>query len=221
MLAATLQQLNSELSPTDTRLVAVSKTYPAERIQEVYDLGQRDFGENRVPELAKKAEQLPKDIRWHFIGHLQSNKVKYIAPFVHLIHAVDSWKLLKEIDKRAAANERSINVLLQFKIAEEESKHGYAAEDIFSLLDSGEWKELQHTKIIGVMGMATFTDNHTQVQQEFSRLKVYFDRLKSDYFAEHDEFKELSMGMSGDYPLALEQGSTMVRIGSKIFGKRG
>lgn len=220
MLAQILDQLRSELKPYEANLVAVSKTYPAERIQAAYDLGQRDFGENRVQELADKAAQLPEDIRWHFIGHLQTNKVKYIAPFVHLIHAVDSWKLLKEIDKRAAANDRNIDVLLQFKIADEETKYGYDAKDIFDLLDEGEWKDLRHVRIVGVMGMATYTSDEAQVEKEFASLKAYFNRLKSDYFSDKPHFKEISMGMSGDYPVALKQGSTMVRIGSMIFGSR-
>ncbi|WP_020537632.1 YggS family pyridoxal phosphate-dependent enzyme [Lewinella cohaerens] len=221
MLAAVLQSIQEELAPYQAKLVAVSKTYPKEMLQAAYECGQRDFGENRVQEIVEKAEALPKDIVWHFIGHLQTNKVKYIAPFVNLIHAVDSFKLLKEIDKRAAANDRIINVLLQFKIAEEDSKYGYDAADIFSMLDELPWQKLQHVRIVGVMGMATFTEDKEQVDQEFSQLKIYFDRLKATYFENEPSFKEISMGMSGDYPLALEHGSTMVRIGSKIFGHRG
>ena len=220
MLASTLAELQSDLRPFNARLVAVSKTYSAERILEAYDLGQRDFGENRVQELVDKAQSLPSDIRWHFIGHLQSNKAKNIIPFVHLIHAVDSLKLLQEIDKRARANNRIINVLLQFKIAEEDTKYGYKAEDIFKMLDGGEWNALSNLHIVGVMGMATYTDDLAQVKREFAQLKAYFDRLKSQYFAKDAVFKEISMGMSGDYQLALEQGSTMVRIGSKFFGSR-
>jgi PLP dependent protein len=151
---------------------------------------------------------------------LQTNKVKYIAPFVHLIHSVDSWKLLAEIDKRAAAENRTIQVLLQFKIAEEDTKFGYSPDAIFSMLADGAWQQLAHAQIVGVMGMATFTDEEAQVAQEFQTLKSYFDQLKKDYFREQAHFKEISMGMSGDYPLALQQGSTMVRIGSKIFGER-
>jgi len=170
--------------------------------------------------LAEKAEALPADIRWHFIGHLQTNKVKYIAPFVHLIHSVDSWKLLAEIDKRAAAENRTIQVLLQFKIAEEDTKFGYSPDAIFRMLADGAWQQLNHIQIVGVMGMATFTDDEAQVAEEFRTLKQYFDRLKSDYFTDYPAFKEISMGMSGDYLLALQHGSTMVRIGSKIFGER-
>lgn len=219
-MQAIIDQIKSELAPFQAKLVAVSKTYPKETIQDAYIAGQRDFGENRVQELAEKAAALADDINWHFIGHLQSNKVKYIAPFVHLIHAVDSWKLLKEIDKRAKANNRSIDVLLQFKIAAEATKHGYQASDIFDMLNSGKWKDLANIRIVGVMGMATFTSDHSQVEDEFASLKNYFDRLKADYFSDRPYFKEISMGMSGDYPLALEHGSTMVRIGSKIFGAR-
>ncbi|MGH1435195.1 MAG: YggS family pyridoxal phosphate-dependent enzyme [Lewinella sp.] len=221
MLAAVLQSIQQELAPYQAKLVAVSKTYPKEMLQAAYECGHRDFGENRVQEIVEKAAALPKDIVWHFIGHLQTNKVKYIAPFVDVIHAVDSFKLLKEIDKRAAANERVINVLLQFKIAEEDTKYGYDAADIFSMLDELPWQGLQNVRIVGVMGMATFTEDKKQVDQEFNQLKTYFDRLKATYFENEPSFKEISMGMSGDYPLALEHGSTMVRIGSKIFGHRG
>jgi pyridoxal phosphate enzyme (YggS family) len=220
MLKAILERIHSELAPFKAKLVAVSKTYPKETILEAYDLGQRDFGENRVQELAEKAEQLPNDIHWHFIGHLQTNKVKYIAPFVHLIHAVDSWKLLKEIEKRAQSNARNIDVLLQFKIAEEDTKYGYDAKEIFDMLDEGEWKNLEHVRITGVMGMATYTSDSAQIEREFAGLKSYFDRLQTAYFSDKPYFKEISMGMSGDYPIALEHGSTMVRIGSKIFGER-
>lgn len=212
--------LREEIAAAGARLVAVSKTYPQERIEEVYALGQRDFGENRVQELAEKAEQLPQDINWHFIGHLQSNKVKYIAPFVHLIHAVDSWKLLREIDKRARTNERTIDVLLQFKIAEEDTKHGYSAEELFTVLEREDWQALANVRIVGVMGMATYTDDHVQVRREFQQLRQYFERLQRTHFAHEASFREISMGMSGDYPLALAEGSTMVRIGSKIFGER-
>jgi PLP dependent protein len=220
MLKTILNNIHAELAPYHAQLVAVSKTYPASTLRAAYDLGIRDFGENRVQELVEKAETLPKDIRWHFIGHLQTNKVKYIAPFVHLIHSVDSWKLLAEIDKRAAAENRTIQVLLQFKIAEEDTKFGYSPDAIFSMLADGAWQQLAHAQIVGVMGMATFTDEEAQVAQEFQTLKSYFDQLKKDYFREQAHFKEISMGMSGDYPLALQQGSTMVRIGSKIFGER-
>lgn len=213
-----MQEIKEELEPYGTRLVAVSKTQSIPVLRAAYEAGQRDFGENRVAELVEKAEALPDDIRWHFIGHLQRNKVKYIAPFVHLIHAVDSFKLLKEIDKRAAAEERIIDVLLQFKIAEEDTKYGYAAEDVFAMLDRGKWQNHPHVRIVGVMGMATYTDDKEQVTREFSSLQQYFKRLKTTYFPDTPHFKEISMGMSGDYPIALKHGSTMVRIGSKLFG---
>ena len=221
MLAAVLESIQKELAPYQAKLIAVSKTYPKEVLEAAYECGQRDFGENRVQEIVEKAEALPEDIVWHFIGHLQTNKVKYIAPFVHVIHAVDSFKLLKEIDKRAASNERIIDILLQFKIAEEDTKYGYDATDIFEMLDNLPWQDLHHARIVGVMGMATYTDNTAQVEEEFGQLKTYFDRLKATYFENEPSFKEISMGMSGDYPLALEHGSTMVRVGSKIFGHRG
>lgn len=220
MLAATLKNIHQELAPYNAQLVAVSKTYPIKVLQAAYDCGQRDFGENRVQELVEKAEALPKDIRWHFIGHLQSNKVKYIAPFVHLIHAVDSFKLLKEINKRAASHERTIDVFLQFKIAEEDTKYGYDATEIFDMLKQQPWQKLENVRITGVMGMATYTDDQTQVAREFSQLQTYFNRLQETYFSALPYFQEISMGMSGDYPLALKHGSTMVRIGSKIFGQR-
>ena len=220
MLTAVLQNIQEELAPYQAKLIAVSKTYPKEVLLEAYECGQRDFGENRVQEIVDKAEALPKDINWHFIGHLQTNKVKYIAPFVHLIHAVDSFKLLEEIDKRAGANDRVIDVLLQFKIAEEDTKYGYEATEIFSMLKEESWQDLKNVHVVGVMGMATYTDDQQQVAREFRQLHTYFERLKADYFQEKPYFKEISMGMSGDYPLALAEGSTMVRIGSKIFGDR-
>jgi hypothetical protein len=220
MLSPVLKSIQKELAPYHAKLIAVSKTYPKEVLQEAYECGQRAFGENRVQEIVDKAAALPNDIEWHFIGHLQTNKVKQIAPFVHLIHAVDSFKLLKEIDKRAAANDRVINVLLQFKIADEETKYGYDAAEIFSMLEEMPWRDLDHVRIVGVMGMATYTDDQEQVAREFSQLHSYFKRLKTTYFKDNASFKEISMGMSGDYPLALQHGSTMVRIGSKIFGDR-
>ncbi|WP_367389916.1 YggS family pyridoxal phosphate-dependent enzyme [Lewinella sp. LCG006] len=220
MLSSVLQSIQEELAPYQAKLIAVSKTYPKEILLEAYEAGQREFGENRVQEVVDKAAALPEDIKWHFIGHLQTNKVKYIAPFVHLIHAVDSFKLLKEIDNRAAANNRVIDVLLQFKIAEEDTKYGYEAAEIFEMLDELPWQDLKNTRIVGVMGMATYTDDQEQVAREFRQLHTYFKRLKDTYFKYQSYFKEISMGMSGDYPLALAEGSTMVRIGSKIFGER-
>ena len=214
-------ELNEELNRAGVTLVAVSKTHPVEVIKDFYDKGQRDFGENRVQEITEKQEQLPEDIRWHFIGHLQSNKVKYITSFVHLIHSVDSAKILKEINKRAKNDGRRIDCLLQFKIAEEDTKYGLTLEDARNLLSSDRYKKMEHVRITGVMGMATFTDDEEQVRTEFRRLKHIFDTLKSEFFADTDHFREISMGMSGDYQPAIEEGSTMVRIGSLVFGERG
>lgn len=207
--------------PENVTLVTVSKTKPNELLMEAYNAGQRIFGENRVQELTAKAQSLPKDIEWHMIGHLQSNKIKYIAPFVSLIHSVDKPKLLKEIDKEAEKNGRIIPVLLQFHIAEEDTKFGLSLEEAEELISSEEFKNWRHIQVIGVMGMATFTDNETQVRKEFRNLKNIFETLRSNYFEEEPSFKEISMGMSGDYLLAIEEGSTMVRVGSSIFGNRG
>lgn len=216
----TFEDLTAALSPTKTMLIAVSKTKPMESILALYQKGQRQFGENKVQEVTHKQEQLPKDIAWHFIGHLQSNKVKYIAPFIALIHSVDSSKLLKEINKQARKNERVIDCLLQFKIAAEDSKYGMTLTDARALLTSDGFASFQNIRMVGVMGMATFTDDEAQVRQEFKQLKTIFETLKTDHFAEQDSFKEISMGMSGDYQVAIEEGSTMVRIGSLLFGAR-
>lgn len=215
-----LDKILADLKPYHAQLVAVSKTHPIAAIQELYDQGQRDFGENKVQEIVEKQEELPPDIRWHFIGHLQTNKVKYITPFVHLIHSVDSEKLLKEIDKRAAADGRTIRCLLEFKIAEEDSKYGLTLADARGLLRSEAYQNMSNVRIAGVMGMATYTDDEAQVRTEFRRLKQIFDMLKQEFFASTPTFKEISMGMSGDYPLALAEGSTLVRIGSLLFGER-
>ncbi len=199
----------------EVTLVAVSKTKPNEDIMEAYEIGHRDFGENKVQDMTDKYEALPKDIRWHMIGHVQRNKVKYMAKYVHLIHSVDSLKLLKEINKRARNEERKIQCLLQLKIAEEDSKFGLDKDDLLNILESDAPKKYDHVKIVGLMGMATFTDDEQQIHREFKQLEnLYFD-LKDQY-----QFTTLSMGMSGDYELALEHKTTMVRIGSKIFGKR-
>lgn len=206
--------------PAHVKLVAVSKTKPNADLMEAYNAGQRVFGENKVQELTAKFESLPKDIEWHFIGHLQTNKVKYIAPFVSLIHAVDSLKLLKTIDKEAEKNNRIIDCLLQFYIAKEETKFGFSLEECDDMFISEEFRQLKHIRIIGVMGMATFTDNIEQVKNEFKTLSETFNYLKSKYFSEDQAFCEKSMGMSDDYLIAVEQGSTMVRIGSTIFGAR-
>ena len=206
--------------PENVKLVAVSKTNPKEAIVEAYDGGYRIFGENKPQELKGKYEALAKDIEWHFIGHLQTNKVKYIAEFVHLIHAVDSLKLLTEISKQALKHNRVINCLLQFHIAKEESKFGYDLPEAMEMLCSDEFKHLAGVNIVGVMGMATFTDDHDQVRSEFKQLKANFDKLKAEYFKDKTDFAELSMGMSGDYQIAIEEGSTIIRVGSSIFGAR-
>lgn len=218
-ISENINSINKTLS-AGVKLVAVSKTKPNEAILEAYNAGVRIFGENKVQELTNKYETLPKDIKWHFIGHLQTNKVKYIAPFVELIHAVDSLKLLKTIDKEAAKNERIINCLFQFHIANEETKFGLSHDEANTLLDSDEYQKMQNIRICGVMGMATFTVNTEQVRNEFRLLKNIFDKLKDRYFADNEYFKEISMGMSDDYLIAVDQGSTMVRIGSTIFGHR-
>jgi PLP dependent protein len=206
--------------PAHCTLVAVSKTKPVEAIKEAYDANQRIFGENKAQELTAKYEALPKDIEWHMIGHLQSNKVKYIAPFVSLVHSVDSFKLLEEINKQGGKANRVIPCLLQIHIAEEETKFGFSEEEIFELLKTGSFDQFNNIKVVGLMGMATFTDNNEQVRKEFRNLKSIFERLKSAVPPSQIEMKELSMGMSGDYKIAIEEGSTMVRVGSAIFGSR-
>jgi PLP dependent protein len=213
--------IGKELNEKGVTLVAVSKTKPAESIQELYDLGQRDFGENYVQELVEKQSLLPQDIRWHFIGHLQSNKVKYIAPFVHLIHGVDSVKLLNEINKQAAKNKRVIHVLLQIHIAQEETKFGFDESELKELLTNnmGHISGLQNIQIDGLMGMASFSDDQNLVRKEFQFLKSLFDQYINVQM-ENIIMQTLSMGMSGDYKTAVEEGSTMVRIGSLIFGER-
>ena len=219
MITERLTNLKDEI-PESVQLVAVSKTKPVEMIQEAYDAGQRVFGENKAQELAAKQSELPGDIEWHYIGHLQSNKVKYIAPFVSMIHAVDSLKLLKEINKQAAKNDRVIECLVQFHIANEQNKFGLDLQGARDILESDEFLQFENISIVGVMGMATFTDDKEQVRDEFRTLENYFNVLKSHYFKFNPAFKELSMGMSGDYKLAIEEGSTMVRLGSTIFGAR-
>ncbi len=210
-----LQQL-----PANVTLVAVTKTRPVEILKQAYDLGLRDFGENRVQEMIEKQPVLPSDIRWHQIGHLQTNKVKYIAPFVHLIHSVDSLRLLEEINRQALKNDRVIDCLLQVYIATEESKFGLDETELMEVLDSKEYKSMANIRICGLMGMASFSDNLALVRHEFTGLKQLFDKLKSAFFAGSREFSLLSMGMSGDYNLAIEEGSTMVRIGTALFGER-
>lgn len=209
-----------QLIPSNVTLVAVSKTKPISAINELYTEGQRHFGENKVQELVEKYEQLPKDIHWHLIGHLQTNKVKYVAPFVHLIHAVDSLKLLQEIDKQASKNKRVISCLLQFHVAQEETKFGMSLEEVNNLLHSDVYKTMLNIQISGVMGMASYTDDTEQIKAEFRLLKNYFTQLKNEFFQHSEHFSTLSMGMSSDFELAIEEGSTLVRVGSSIFGSR-
>ncbi len=218
-ISENLQQFLSTLDET-VKLVAVSKTKPVELIQQAYDAGQRVFGENKAQDLARKQPLLPQDIEWHFIGHLQRNKVKYIAPFVSYIHAVDSLKLLGEINRQAEKHDRSINCLLQFHIAEEESKFGLNIEEAKAILEDQSFKQLQNIHIVGVMGMATYTYDQDQIKQEFQNLTAQFNFLKENYFNDQSSFKEISMGMSGDYQLAIDSGSTMIRVGTAIFGSR-
>lgn len=208
------------LANSDCKLVAVSKTKPVEMIQEAYDAGHKDFGENKVQELREKPGQLPDDIRWHMIGHLQTNKVKYLAPFIYLIHAVDSLKLLAEINKQAQKNDRIINCLLQVHIAQEEHKFGFDEAGLAALLSSQEFQSLSYIKIVGLMGMATNTNDQHQIRKEFKTLNRIFEDVKSKFSSPNLEMNEISMGMSDDYPIALEEGSTLIRVGSKIFGPR-
>jgi len=219
---AVWKKLHDELSSKDVTLVAVSKTKPVADIQALYDLGQRDFGENYVQELVDKHAVLPADIRWHYIGHLQSNKVKYIAPFVHLVHAVDSFKLLQEINKQAAKNNRVIDVLLQLHIANEETKFGMDEKEVIELLDyyTAQQESMKNVRICGLMGMATNTDNEQQIRSEFDRLYAVFKNLSQSYFLGKQYFSTVSIGMSSDYNTAIAAGGNMVRIGSLLFGER-
>jgi len=214
-IAFNIQAIKSKLPPQVT-LVAVSKTKPVAHILEAYNAGQRIFGENKIQEMASKYEQMPRDIQWHMIGHVQSNKVKLMASFVTLVHGVDSLKLLEEIDKQAQKHNRVIDCLLQIHIADEETKFGMDENELTELLDSSEYQNLKNIKVKGLMGMATFTDNQQQIEKEFKFLKLIFDRIS----ANHPEMDTLSMGMSGDYEMAIACGSNMVRIGSSIFGER-
>lgn len=206
--------------PDNVTLVAVSKTKPVSDLMEAYEAGQRVFGENKIQEMAEKFEQMPKDIEWHMIGHVQTNKVKFMASFVSLVHGVDSLRLLEEINKQALKNNRVIDCLLQVHIAEEETKFGLSESELNELLQSESFSQLKNIKIKGLMGMATFTHNQNQIEKEFKHLKSVFDRLSQTQKTDNYEMKILSMGMSGDYQLAIECGSTMVRIGSSIFGTR-
>ena len=218
-IESTIKEIRKEL-PLRTRLVAVSKFHPNEMIMEAYNAGQRIFGENHVQEMTQKYNTLPKDIEWHFIGHLQTNKVKYITPFVSVIHGIDTFKLLFEVNKQAAKHHRVIPCLLQIHIAEEETKFGFSFDECRQMLDMGEWKTLEHVHLCGVMGMATNTPDVIEVRKEFHSLKTFYDEIKEKYFKDDVLFKEISMGMTHDYPIAVEEGSTLVRIGTKIFGER-
>ena len=206
--------------PQGVKLVAVSKTKPISDIEEAYTIGQRVFGENKVQEMEDKFRALPKDIEWHLIGHLQSNKVKYIAPFVAMIHAVDSDQLLKVIDKEGAKNNRVIDCLIQIHIAQEDTKFGFSEKEAEDFFQSNNWMQYNHVRICGLMGMATFTDDNQQIRLEFKSLKRLFDSIKTTSMSEVDSFNQLSMGMSGDYQIGIEEGSTLVRVGSAIFGDR-
>jgi pyridoxal phosphate enzyme (YggS family) len=206
--------------PIHVSLVAISKTHPPEVVMEAYNAGQKVFGENKVQELLSKYEALPKDIQWHLVGHLQTNKVKYVAPFVSLIHSVDSAKLLKEINKEGGKNNRVIDCLLQVHIAEEDTKFGLSQEELHSILSNPAFTKYANVNIVGLMGMATFTDDMEQVRREFNGLASFFADIKQKYFSNQPSFNTLSMGMSGDFKIAIEEGSTMIRVGSSIFGTR-
>ena len=218
-VAERLYQLKSEL-PENVRLLAVSKFHSESMIMEAYRAGQRIFGENRVQELLPKFEHLPKDIEWHFIGHLQTNKVKLIVPFIHTVQSIDNLKLAEAVNREAGKCKRKIRVLLQIHIAEEEQKFGFSYGEADDLLKNGALLSLENLNISGLMAMATLTDNRTQIRSEFHQLHDFFQQIRSDYFADNKSFNELSIGMSGDYPIAVEEGSTMIRIGSKLFGHR-
>ncbi len=218
-IAENIEQIRNKI-PASVRLVAVSKTKPLQDIMEAYHAGQKVFGENKAQDLISKHAELPSDIEWHYIGHLQTNKVKYLVPFISMIEAVDSLKLLKEINKQAAKIDKKINCLLQFHIASEDTKFGLDLAEAEEMLHSEAFLSLQHVQICGVMGMATYTDDEAVLRKEFGQLRDYFKALKEKYFEEDEQFKEISMGMSGDYAVAIEEGSTNVRIGTAIFGTR-
>lgn len=214
-----IEDITREL-PEGVRLVAVSKYHPAESIREAYESGQRVFGESHALELKDKHEMLPQDIRWHFIGHLQTNKVKYIIPYVDLIHSVDSIKLLREIDKQATKVGRTVRCLLQLHIAQEETKFGFTPEECMAFLEEGEWKQMTHVRLCGIMCMASNVDDTVQIRNEFHRAHLFYNKVKEMFFAQEEDFRECSWGMSDDYPIAIEEGSTLIRVGSKIFGAR-
>lgn len=218
-IAENIKRVRSEL-PENVRLVAVSKFHPKEAIEEAYSTGQRLFGESKVQEMTAKYESLPKDIEWHFIGHLQTNKIKYIVPYVALIHGVDSYKLLAEINKQAAKADRTVNCLLQLHVAQEETKFGFSFDECREMLAAGAWKKLRNVQLCGLMGMASNTDDVEQIKSEFCSLSNFFREVKATWFADEEAFRELSMGMSHDYHEAIAAGSTLVRIGSELFGER-
>lgn len=219
-IAENLQQVLNDV-PTGVRLVAVSKYHPNEAIEEAYRCGQRVFGESKAQEMTAKYESLPKDIEWHFIGHLQTNKIKFIVPYVALIHGIDSYKLLEEVNKQAVKAGRVVNCLLQLHIAQEESKFGFSFDECREMLAAGEWKSLSNIQLCGLMGMATNTEDCEQIGKEFCSLRSFFNEMKNSWFSDTDAFRELSMGMSHDYHQAIAAGSTLIRVGSKIFGERG
>lgn len=220
-IADNIQRLEAELAGTGARLVVVTKTHPVEQLQRAYDAGARLFGENRVQEMTAKQPALPPDVEWHLIGQLQTNKVKALAPFVHTIQSIDSLKLLLEIEKQAAKYQRVIHGLLQFHIAQEDTKTGLSLPEAEALLAAPEFAQLRHVRLRGVMGVGTFTEDEAQLRHEFQTLRGYFQHLKTTFFAANEDFREISMGMSGDYRLALQEGSTLIRVGSAIFGARG
>jgi pyridoxal phosphate enzyme (YggS family) len=220
-IAENIAAVEQTLQGTTARLVVVTKTHPVERLQEAYAAGARLFGENRVQEMAAKQPELPADVEWHQIGQLQTNKVKYLAAFVHTVQSVDSLKLLLELDKHAARHQRVINGLLQFHIAREDTKTGLSLAEAEAILQAPEYQTLHHVRLTGVMGIATHSPDVAVVRGEFQQLKQSFDYLKQRYFADSEAFREVSMGMSADYPLAVAEGSTLVRVGSAIFGSRG
>ena len=218
-IADNLKQVLAEL-PSGVRLVAVSKFHPNEAIEEAYHAGQRIFGESKVQEMTAKYESLPKDIEWHFIGHLQTNKIKYMIPYVSMIHGIDTYKLLAEVNKQAGKAGRTVNCLLQIHVAQEETKFGFSPEECREMLEGGEWKQLTHVRICGMMGMASNTEDTEQIKSEFRLLNSLFQEFKATWFADSEAFTELSMGMSHDYHEAIASGSTLIRVGSKIFGER-
>jgi pyridoxal phosphate enzyme (YggS family) len=218
-IASNIISLKQEI-PSSVKIIAVSKTKSVDEIMEAYNMGHRVFGENRVQELLSKKDRLPSDIEWHYIGHLQSNKAKYIVPFVSLIHSVDSFRLLKVINSEAEKSGRVVDCLLQFYIAIEQTKFGFSIDEVREMILSEEFKHIRNVRICGIMGMATFTDDIEQVRSEFRQLKIYFNELENDFFSDKPSFREISMGMSGDFRIALEEGSTILRIGSIIFGER-